>query len=252
MQQPLNQTTAWEQGAVVVNARRDDDEIQARYHLDRTNALANRYKPLFAGSPMHTTDVFSIMSGEPLLMKKNQDIISGNGHFFRDTNYVCISSLNGAYVNDVNLKLGGKNLYDEFTNQWTFAGFARNDAMHDAHDSTRDNSIFACLIGGIKTTYNTGTDAIHAGDKIVWDIPRSGNDRRHIDGIDDDKILPILRTYKINPPNPDSLDLSGNATKKLTQLYRTLAKETERIVGTALSSANPGEPFDIKIGSYCL
>jgi len=253
MQNILNNTTAWEQGAVVVNARRDTQHIAERIDVHANSVFRGKVNQLYPDSPMHGSDIFSIISGEPVLMLKEPVSMAT---FYRDTNYSCISSLNGAFVNNYSGLTKNEDNYKQFMNDWAFAGFARNDAMYDDNDSTRDQTMFACLIGGIKTTYNTGDKQIFAGQHIIWDIPTPGtrNLRKHIDGINDDKILPMLvpfsKTFAEFKEHTKKLGYKNEKDPKA--LFESFKDLSSRVVGVALSPANPGEKFDIKIGSYCL
>ena len=313
----INPTTAWEQGAVVVNAKRDNDSIYERLNIGSDIATHRAIvQPYGSAAGLHD-DVFSIISGEPVLMQKE----SFDRGVIRDTDFVGLSALNGIFK----LSDGNNNSIEEkrkarivLRDSLTFAGFARNDAWFDTKDTTRENTGFAILIGGIKTTFNTSNEDIVQGQFIVWDLPEVTEEgraqgREPIEGIEDGKILPVLKPLKScihssvdevldsmfeqkGKTNKTPCDVVASSLLKFAKFMfdlgwknRTTDQEdanmdsfvqafldqiesvedaqtvtsdliasianayrdiNNRIVGKAINSARPGDPFDILIGTY--
>lgn len=196
------ETTAFEQGPVVVNTQRDDVEIRNRMRLSAANG---EYSQLFqpfgsAGSDHH--DCFSIYIGEIVLGFKDSD----NFGQTTDTDRVGVSSLNGAYVeyDGERTILDAQKARVKLRDQLTLLGIARNDAPFDVNDSSRDVPMFAALIGGTKSMYNTGEEQINPGDILCWDLPRIEEhmhgfrpvERATIDGVEDRKLLPVLCKFE--------------------------------------------------------
>lgn len=202
MAQQFGHTTAWEQGAVVVNSRRDNDEIETRKNMSSNRETRDGIISLWPNARASHDDVYSIVSGEPFLMNRH----SGNTYLVKDTDFVGLTSLNNAFVLEDQSKLNLLSNSDLDNRNWArqklrqnmvLAGIARNNAPYDSRDATRDHSIFATLVGGMKSVYNTGNKDIVQGDTVYWDIPPVNENgaaprREPIEGIENDKILPQL------------------------------------------------------------
>jgi hypothetical protein len=193
-------TTAWEQGAVVISSSRDDDEIAAREEIAR-DLNSTVHTLIWPQVPSHNDDIYSIFSGEPVFRLEK----GYSSQYVKDTDFQGLSSLNGLYTQSsigVNSYAKREVARRQVRSEMTFLGLARNDAIYDAHDLTRSNNKFATMIGGIKTTVNTGDKNITHGDLIYWDLPgvneNGGVDkqRESIPGVEDNKILAKLLPFK--------------------------------------------------------
>lgn len=87
--------------------------------------------------------------------------------------------------------------------------------------SVGHNSMFTTQVCGTNTIVNTGTNMIHAGDIVVWDLPDVSSPN-----LKEGRVLPVLKTARSIPDAND---------------YRM--KVQDQLVGKAISSAGPGEAF---------
>lgn len=185
-------TTAWPQGRVAVNCLRDDDAISRRLEYSRSPNKGSLYA-LWKNAPLDGDDIFTINPGDVVLRPRSDHVRSA----MRDTDFVVTSSLNGLFTS-----LGDYSRSDleairvKARNELVLVGLADTASAYDLRDSTRNTPSFVTMIGGVKTTVNTGTKSIMQGDIVVWDLPELSDNipvRKNIRGVPDEKILPVLR-----------------------------------------------------------
>ena len=128
-----------------------------------------------------------------------------------------------------------------------FAGVASNRANYDPSNSTNEEML-AVQVGGLQTMYNTGTKAINAGDIILWDLPE-GPPPKRIPGVPRDKKLFQTVSYKSAAAVAVAAEVTKGDLQGFLKAHHELAS---RVIGKALSTAQPGKPFDILLGHYCV
>ncbi len=151
---------------------------------------------------------------------------------------------------------------------------------------------FPIIIGGVQNMYNTSDEVIEACDVVVVDVPvpekNYTNTRKQIENVSEDKVLletrplradMILTISKLMNEIRGLNDIATNnkldalygkdsewakiglgpnqLSNKLIYILKKLAEDRKelnsRVLGTALHSARPGQPFDIMIGrGYCI
>ena len=164
----------------------------------------------------------------------------------------------------------------------TFVGVAVQPIFYE---NTNSKDTVAVQVAGSHTIWNTGDKIIKPGQLVVWDIPKpknlqpAGKKQRMIPGEPLDKklfaTLPIESVFedtdgtklydfleyvdkvhlKDSPTTAEgnAMDAAvrANDHKAYNKILLTLYEEIRsRIIGVALSGANPGEQFDILIGSH--
>lgn len=198
-------TTAFEQGIIVANTQRDDNEIITRIRVSQGSENGKSIFRLYKSSgPIHG-DCYGVVNGEIVLGSKDTDYYGIGG----GTDRVGLTSLNGAYVYDPeepeDTLANAKAMRMKLRNNLTLLGVARNDAPYDIKDSTRDQTMFVTIVGGTKTMYNTGDGDIQPGDIVCWDLPNIEYSqdglykpwkRSPIGGIEDQKLMPMLVSLK--------------------------------------------------------
>lgn len=218
-------TTPIEQGSVVINAKRANDELRRR------NANPKSFKE-------SNNECYSILPGEVCLRSVNGSYKTrGIGSSFH-----CFSSLN-----NLNFNIRNRADKDAFYKKYTLAGVATNGSAYTT-DMTSNSPEFVVMIGGIKQVYNTGSDPISQGDVVAWKLPKEDAGKNEAQSNDPDfhrnKVVVELYKYESNNAEYDGIF----TTKGTNNAARAIIIQSKFIVGTALSSAGPGEPFDIKIG----
>lgn len=87
-------------------------------------------------------------------------------------------------------------------------------------------SVFTTQVSGTNTILNTGSNMIHAGDIVVWDLPSV-----NAPNIKEGRVLAELKNARLIVPEDK---------------YREMV--SKQLVGKAISSAGPGEAFLVLLG----
>lgn len=247
-------TTAWPQGRVAVNCVRDDDAISTRVEFSRSPNKGSLYA-LWKNAPLDGDDIFTINPGDVVLRARSAHVRSS----IRDTDFVVTSSLNGLFTSLDNLGANEvESIRVKARSELVLVGIADTESAHDSRDNTRNNPSFVTMIGGVKTTVNTGKKSIMQGDMIVWDLPELTDNipvRKSIRGVPDEKILPVLRPIdntnlddrdaiasflRIGRVNVGNLDMSRPSGDHAKQLSIDLARYSALafIFGAAFAKDN--------------
>ena len=157
-------TSATQQGRVVVNALLDIEELSLRKTID-LGVQTKLYARLYDNTSMED-HYMGILPGEVLFMNASQ--LHGKRYRpIRDTHLIVFSSLNGI------LSSGSTSSSLTKADQLHFVGFA--DILSE-FDSTRMSDTGALAqVGGIRTVRNTGTKKIKPGDWVAWSLPDRSN-----------------------------------------------------------------------------
>ena len=170
--------------------------------------------------------------------------------------------------------------------EYTFAGFANTRCLYDSTSANHEDN-FTVQLGGMMTVINTGADTMSAGDLVYWSIrPKANTSQRSASnapryartpgqpqGKEQVVLLPLgnpvdTTTSSLNVKNFDEhfdaclLEIMNGSLsdpvkvetiKKLAE-FKLMSHETKqkRVIGRALSSSEPGKPFDILIGRYAV
>ena len=144
-----------QQGRVVLNAFKDDEEVENRRQRMAKNAS-------FYGGSDTRDHVFTILQGEIVLAHKQRLAQPGSamGQVIKG-----LSALNG---------LGDKNdTKESLIEQLVFLGFSQIQYQHRSQGTGSDTAI-VLVRGGRFTIPHTGFHKINQGDLIFWDIPERG------------------------------------------------------------------------------
>lgn len=147
-------------------------------HMARPSGLEDD-KPVFFQSI--DTDSYNIMPREPLMSRRK------NGSRYRGRAMHCFSSVNGYRVPggvDANAKEGEVATpasVEKIMDGLNFAGIAITGYDLDG-DRTREQQGFVSSLGGLNTVMNTGSKAIHPGDRLRVNIPNFGRTNVEDDG----------------------------------------------------------------------
>ena len=164
----------------------------------------------------------------------------------------------------------------EIRRRLKFGGVASTMARYDPDHRIQNDQVFVSQFGGLCTIQNTGSDPIHAGDYVVWDLPRTLSEGTVMCG-KKEKQMVITRPFhpqnasvdtlfrRLNDPNDELTKSVENASKAfetdeissravaklLHELTQVLADEKNRVIGRAMSNAmKGGDTFDILLGRY--
>jgi hypothetical protein len=204
-----------------------------------------------ASKGSNTAEIYSIHAHDLLLMNKSHK--RRRVGKTNDTDIHVMSSANHIHI-DAPIKTDSRQPVEILRDQLTFAGIASNAARFDENNNNNEET-FATQVGGLATIVNTGDDEISAGDFICWDVPdpdiTRANRWKHAPK---SKALFITKPFDFKDSYFDSgLVSRGTSTDDLFQLFKKQHFEmTRRCIGRALSSAKPGESFDILLGNYCV
>ena len=265
-------TALTQKGRVVANTLFDKEDIQYR----KTAVLkpGGKLKKVYANAS--TDDKFMhVVPGELLFSYNQRTTVGGvkKRKRLQDTELTVFSSLNGI-VTKSNAEI------EDLESNLIFAGFADTQVLYNSEGPVNVDGV--TQLGGLRTTTNTGTSHIKQGDLVYWSLPtaREAHGRQKVVGairplrkhtlFGEEEILKLLNSEK-----GDNLSLFiDNVEGKMAQSNGTLSKKEwagiiagiskyffepeykkkkARIIGKALSSAKPGEEFDILIGgSYSI
>lgn len=123
-------------------------------------------------------------------------------------------------------------------------------ALYDPSNHANEEML-AIQIGGLQTIYNNGNGDIYAGDLVLFDKPlaaihikhpdyRKDGLRKKIPGVPHEKLLFSVKRFNIKEFAGESVD--ANERHRIQQ----------HVIGRALSTSKPGQPFDIILGRYCV
>lgn len=153
-----------------------------------------------------------------------------------------------------------------------FGGVASTMAKYDPDHRVQNDQVFVSQFGGLCTIQNTGSEAIRAGDFVVWDLPKTTTEGTMMSG-KKEKQMVITRPYRHNPIHCKQVlrrrlqegagdygkamqalqnDVSVDSVSDvLYQAIEDLNEERGRIIGRAMSNAErTGDTFDILLGRY--
>lgn len=244
-------TNAQQSGRVVVNAEFSGSEMSKRKTVDL--AASSGYKRLYEGAILDDS-YLSILPGEPLLMyKSNSPGALNKKRKLRDTTLQVFSSLNGMLR-----KSEQKPAQVEETLQ--FAGFADIAASFDSQHVRDEDAVVQ--LGGIRSIINTGDEMIHLGQWVYWKLPEKFDYKNKkivaevhpvkFDDLYSNKvIIEELKKMKKTPEFADKTE-DQKIQKLLMDYHKKFVNMTNKIVGKALSSAQPGGQFDIVLGRYAI
>jgi hypothetical protein len=250
-------------GRVVYNAKRDFIETRKRKHKRGCTAIYE-HSPEFGPPECHSIQQYE------LCMRNH-----ANGYLVwspNDTDVSVFSCANGmatsnAKLEDV-LRKPHMATYDvrgaaaesyvpnarvrHKRDSIEFAGVASNRAIYDERNSANEEAL-AVQVGGLQTIYNTGGNDICTGHVVLWDMPwlseRQEPMRRYA-GIPRKKKLFSTIAYKPDLVNEEIARIA-RAEGGVDEMA-VVWDFQRRVIGKALSSAKPGEPFDILLGHYCI
>ena len=231
-------------GRVVYNAASDHQEIHRRKQYARRGSSSRRTQ--IYDDRVLDDENFTIQPYELCMRNTNSKHVSAPN----DTDIYVFSCANGmhapaaaegAVADTPSTKRKRK------MPELQFAGVASNRANYDPSNSTNEEML-AVQVGGLQTMYNTGTKAINAGDIILWDLPE-GPPPKRIPGVPRDKKLFQTVSYKSAAAVAVAAEVTKGDLQGFLKAHHELAS---RVIGKALSTAQPGKPFDILLGHYCV
>jgi hypothetical protein len=226
-------------GRVVYNAASDRQEIHKRKLYARRGSGGSR-QAVYEKEKTLDDENFTIQPYELCVRNKNGNHVSRPN----DTDIHVFSCANGMHVSGA-----GPDKKKRKRADLEFAGVASNRANYDPSNSTNEEML-AVQVGGLQTMYNTGEEAIYAGDIVLWDMPE-GPPKKRIPGVPRDKKLFLTVSYKTALEEAKNVVNAAKAND-LPEFLRAHNDLARRVIGKALSTAQPGKPFDILLGHYCV
>ena len=239
-------------GRVVYNAKRDFLETRRRKTM--RGALRVYHKDGFGDDECHTIQPYELCFRSKISRYTKYQPNDTDLSVFSNANGILISS-KGA---DNKGFTGGdptvaqEKRVQQMMADIEFAGVACNRAIYDPRDNHNEEGL-AVQVGGLQTIYNTGDTEIYAGDIVLWDQPyvfKSGEgvlnhpQMRYSPGTP--RIKRVFATKKL-----DQRALQEEF-KKTNNIYDALFSLQRRVIGKAMSTSKPGQPFDILLGHYCI
>ena len=271
-----NNTSATRQARVVINTYLDRNEMQNRRHESSHGTNIRAYD-----APVEDR-VLGVDILDLVFMKKDNDRSTIRDSFKLDDYPHVFSSGNGMYVSEMDINIPivpnepegerqekkrdqAKKICKE---NIVFVGVAdtRDDFTSGHDDQHIARTGVTVQIGGVHTIRNTGMENIRQFDWVCWDMPRI--DRQAVGGIDHDKLLFQTKPYRVTKVNTAGEYATAfdeeNARRVLEGLPGLDADDAARfefskkiisgdqgfVIGKALSSAVPGQEFDLFMGRY--
>lgn len=114
------------------------------------------------------------------------------GSRYRGRAMHCFSSVNGYRVPNV----AGANSVEEIMDDLNFAGIAITGYDLDG-DRTREQQGFVSSLGGLNTVMNTGSAAIHPGDRLRVNLPNFGRNTYEGDRKTDDGRSEVSKNFRV-------------------------------------------------------
>ena len=255
-------------GRVVYNARRDFLETRSRKHgvkRGRTLVYAN---DKFGDPENHTIQQYELCMRNK--RRKYQKWTPS------DTDVQVFSSANGLQLTSEQqdeMPGEGRNVDNQADRvakaeaSLQFMGIASNRAIYDPRRNANEAHL-AVQVGGLQTVYNTGDKTIYAGDIVLWAMPTldaAGFPVRRIPGVPREKKLFATVPYEPETDLARALQKeraagaaglgAGGGGAGIEPNYKSMARALSsiqrRVMGKALSTAQPGDPKDILMGN-CL
>ena len=235
-------------GRVAYNARRDFLETRRR--------LSQRHGQRLYGDDFGDSENHSIQQYE-LCMRSRKDRYR---HFApNDTDLSVFSSANGLIISAEDAQNANtlQERVELVRDRLEFAGIASNRAIYDPNNNANEEGL-AVQVGGLQTIYNNSDQEIMAGDIVLWDMPKldsvHGRPINRFPGVPHEKKLFATVPYKSDILKNQLMDMcnangSEVAVSQFLKLHNTVQR---RVIGKALSTARPGQPFDILLGRYCV
>ena len=268
---PVNEglgTKITQQGRTVANAVFDNEFINVC--KTQANEKRDHFEKVYPTAS--TDDVnMSMLPGEVAIShRKNHSMGSAKRRKLAD-GIMVISSLNG-------LQRPKNEPLEETQKRFRFVGFADIESLYTSTGVQNEDSVVQ--VSGLRTTINTGESHIKAGDQIYWSFPKYEHAARK------KKVLvalnPVRNYYFYSKENMKALlqqggrrerlqnitaefekcmrELSGVVDERFFECWATFMSEVTKefiipqfeqmksnIIGTAMSSAKPNEPFDILV-----
>lgn len=251
------------QGKVVFNATLSRREIANRRHSRKSD-----YQFEVAGCDQtnlsHNT--LSIYPHELCYRRTDEH---SRARAWNDTEFHVMSALNGfsimqnvagvKTITDTNDKNYGKIAKAVARKQIQFAGVAANPAIFrdDGHGTAHEMNCVV-QVGGVCTIQNTGSQKIHVGDLVIWDLPDDENSGQNMHTCKEKQFLitkPFMQfvaneTTEVVDDWAEAMRKSKKAAFDLASEY--FLEERSRVIGRAMSSAASGDVFDILLGHYAV
>lgn len=247
-------------GRVAINATLDKFTL-AKYNLtaEQPEAIIKRYEPVFVSPDMAGTANYNRLGG-------------GTDNGLRVVSHVPAQMLKD---------------HKNFLDKIIFVGFADGEA-----DQSQGPADIAVRIGGLATVINTGSDRIDRGSFVCYDLPvqnprwATRPTEKRLLGLtplkygaaDEDASKAMLEVAGVNVADTDAIlarlmggeDVaSSSVVKSLASKFKDDAEKKaavslilaanraalnmrRRVIGRALSAAEPGKPFDILLGGYSI
>ncbi len=234
-------------GRVVYNGRRDFIETRKR---KRKRGCVQVYGDEFGPDP----ECHSIQQYEICMRNRSNPYLSWSPN---DTDITVFSSANGITLTDAEAaaaRAQGKPLPRAKREKLEFAGIASNRAIYDPGNSANEEGL-AVQVGGLQTIYNTGDKDINAGDIVLWDMPDlngAGQPKLRLPGIPRAKKLFATKKYEFDKTFQEYGRNAGDDAGTWEKAAADMWDIQRRVMGKALSTARPGEPFDILLGHYLI
>lgn len=284
-------------GRVVQNARVDDHEYTSRKYTQEADSNTNQRVLNWDGQEVLGNGELMHVSRFSVLLKNKHDSFIANWNGDTDLRVFDCSNRMQSII-----KMESELLKDEFSKlqaadaRWRlaaltemqkveFGGIAATDGSQVGYDPRSmggEPRELAAQFGGLTTIINTDVDPIHAGDCIVWYLPRqhlrgaeknnygtSTSSYQRKNGLPMGKQMIGVRSLQkeladpkfkafCNGPifaaenmlNTSTGDIAGLAPMAMEEYNMRCMFPYHKVIGRAMSGADSGKPFDILLGNY--
>lgn len=235
-----NYTNITELGRVVVNAKRDVNELRRR---DSVKPNSNKQNVLYNSNT--TEECYTVQQGELCFSNKGTN---RTNRMINDTDINVFSNFNRAFVNvnGNNSQSDDNDKRSQKRRKLNFIGVAENVSTHSSSRNPNDTDVVV-QVGGLRTIANTGSETFNVGDKIIWDLPSPDehSTRPKIPGIPHDKVLPVLRkvTHGMNLTSDEiqkELNIDNVKNMNVNDTYDNASEFSKKLSDVILSAAAMG------------